>query len=221
MWNIFTLIFLLFIILSYRDFFFRISGLTHWETDPFLMIFQTTCTMPLFQELLSRWTVTSFILDDVISQNSVPLPYLDVTLLSTPTAQRFSHGMLCILLQIWGQNGCVKKAFGFLLKYKGVLYYNFVQYWPIYCAMFGHWWTPICNLLDYRWHRSVCYTRLFTTPLVVITISLSQWVLTLWYLVSERSFFLFSVLSSMSVCPECWQLTDWLDYSLTPVFSVC
>jgi hypothetical protein len=66
------------------------------------------------------------------------------------------------------------------------------------------------NLLVYRWHRSICYTRLFTTPLVVITVSLLQWVLTLWCLVSERSLDLFSVLSSISVCPECWQLTDWL-----------
>jgi hypothetical protein len=47
------------------------------------------------------------------------------------------------------------------------------------------------NLLGYRRHQSVCYTRLFTTPLVVITISLLQWVLTPWCLVSERSFDVF------------------------------
>jgi hypothetical protein len=69
-----------------------------------------------------------------------------------------------------------------------------------------------CNLLGYRRHRSVCYTGLFPTPLVVVTISLLQWVLTLWCLVSERSFVLFSVLSSMSVCPEFRQLTDWLNF---------
>jgi hypothetical protein len=39
-----------------------------------------------------------------------------------------------------------------------------------------------CNLLGYRRHHSICYTCLFTTLLVVITISLLQWVLTLWCL---------------------------------------
>jgi hypothetical protein len=34
-----------------------------------------------------------------------------------------------------------------------------------------HFWTPICNVLGYWWHRSICYTRLFTTPLLVATIS--------------------------------------------------
>jgi hypothetical protein len=34
-----------------------------------------------------------------------------------------------------------------------------------------HFWTPICNVLGYWRHRSVCYTSLFTTSLVVITIS--------------------------------------------------
>jgi hypothetical protein len=34
-----------------------------------------------------------------------------------------------------------------------------------------HFWTPICNVLGYRRHHSICYTCLFTTPLVVITIS--------------------------------------------------
>jgi hypothetical protein len=48
-----------------------------------------------------------------------------------------------------------------------------------------------CNLLGYWWHRSICYTRLFTTLLAVITISLLQWVLTLWCLVSEWSLDLF------------------------------
>jgi hypothetical protein len=32
-----------------------------------------------------------------------------------------------------------------------------------------HFWTPICNVL--WWYRSVCYTSLFTTSLVVTTIS--------------------------------------------------
>jgi hypothetical protein len=31
-----------------------------------------------------------------------------------------------------------------------------------------------CNLLGYRRHHSICYTRLFTTPLVVVTVSLIQ-----------------------------------------------
>jgi hypothetical protein len=34
-----------------------------------------------------------------------------------------------------------------------------------------HFWTPICKVLGYWRHRSVCYTSLFTTPLVVTTIS--------------------------------------------------
>jgi hypothetical protein len=33
---------------------------------------------------------------------------------------------------------------------------------------------PDCNLLCYRRHHSICYTCLFMTPLVVITISLLQ-----------------------------------------------
>jgi hypothetical protein len=34
-----------------------------------------------------------------------------------------------------------------------------------------HSWTPICNVLGYWRHHSICYTSLFTTSLVVITIS--------------------------------------------------
>jgi hypothetical protein len=53
-----------------------------------------------------------------------------------------------------------------------------------YCTMLGylvplrhvfiatyHFWTPICNVLGYRRHRSVCYTSLFTTSLVSTTVS--------------------------------------------------
>jgi hypothetical protein len=51
-----------------------------------------------------------------------------------------------------------------------------------------------------------------------------QWVMTLWCLVSERSLDLFSGLSSISVCPECWQLADlnihWLFSSLS-LICVC
>jgi hypothetical protein len=57
-------------------------------------------------------------------------------------------------------------------------------------------------LLGYRRHHSICYTGLFTTPLVVVTISLLQWVLTLWCLSLSGP-----LISSSS---ECWQLTDWL-----------
>jgi hypothetical protein len=52
------------------------------------------------------------------------------------------------------------------------------------CTMFGvlgpftsrvyvtyHFWTPICNVLGYWRHRPICYTSLFTTSLVVTTIS--------------------------------------------------
>jgi hypothetical protein len=35
-----------------------------------------------------------------------------------------------------------------------------------------HFWTPICNVLGYWRHRSISFTSLFTTPLVVTTISL-------------------------------------------------
>jgi hypothetical protein len=35
-----------------------------------------------------------------------------------------------------------------------------------------HFWTPICDVLSYWRHRSVCYISLFTTSLVVITIFL-------------------------------------------------
>jgi hypothetical protein len=44
----------------------------------------------------------------------------------------------------------------------------------MYCEMTYvrcHFWTPICNVLGYWRHRSVCYTPLFTTPLVVTTVS--------------------------------------------------
>jgi hypothetical protein len=34
-----------------------------------------------------------------------------------------------------------------------------------------HFWTSNCNILGYWKHRSVCYTSLFTTPLVVTAIS--------------------------------------------------
>jgi hypothetical protein len=33
-----------------------------------------------------------------------------------------------------------------------------------------HFWTPICNVLGYWRHRSICYTSLFSTPVVVTTI---------------------------------------------------
>jgi hypothetical protein len=39
-----------------------------------------------------------------------------------------------------------------------------------FCVTY-HFWTPLCNVLGYWRHRSVCYTSLFTTSLIVITIS--------------------------------------------------
>jgi hypothetical protein len=69
-----------------------------------------------------------------------------------------------------------------------------------------HVWTPICNVLGYWRHRSVCYTSLFTTSLVVITVSLIHCVMNLWRCVSERSFDLF-----------CYLFGDLL----RPLFSVC
>jgi hypothetical protein len=73
----------------------------------------------------------------------------------------------------------------------------------MYCTLLGHWWAPIFNLLRYWWHRSICYTRLFLTPLVVVTVSLLQWVLTLMSCLR-------AVPWSLVFCLECWQLTDWL-----------
>jgi hypothetical protein len=35
-----------------------------------------------------------------------------------------------------------------------------------YVYVICHFWTPICNVLGYWRHRSICYTSLFTTPLV-------------------------------------------------------
>jgi hypothetical protein len=58
----------------------------------------------------------------------------------------------------------------------------------IYCTMLGHWLYYVAGLLMTPLDLLHC---LFTTPLVIITISLLQWVLTLWCLVSERSFDLF------------------------------
>jgi hypothetical protein len=66
------------------------------------------------------------------------------------------------------------------------------------------------NLLGYRRHHSICYIRLFTTPLVVTTISGYNefWpsdVLSRsgsWISSSSECW-----LSFISVCPQCWQLT--------------
>jgi hypothetical protein len=72
-----------------------------------------------------------------------------------------------------------------------------------YCDVLCHRWTSnvTCKVTD----NTVRYVTLVT--LVVIIISLLHWVLTLWCLVSERSLDLLSVLSSIFVCPQCWQLT--------------
>jgi hypothetical protein len=39
------------------------------------------------------------------------------------------------------------------------------------CTMLGHCGMRKCNLLGYWWHHSICYTGLFTTLRVVITVS--------------------------------------------------
>jgi hypothetical protein len=51
--------------------------------------------------------------------------------------------------------------------------YNVCGTWPLYFTVYVicHFWTQICNVLGYRRHHSICYTSLFTTPLVVTTIS--------------------------------------------------
>jgi hypothetical protein len=66
-----------------------------------------------------------------------------------------------------------------------------------------------CNLLGYWWHHSICYTVLFTTPLVVITISPYH---ELWPsdVLSRNGPWISSVLNA-----GCWLtgwllLTDWL-----------
>jgi hypothetical protein len=58
------------------------------------------------------------------------------------------------------------------------------------------------NLLGYRRHRSICYTRLFTTPRVVITASP--------YNESWPPDVLSRSGSSISSSSECWLLTYWL-----------
>jgi hypothetical protein len=106
-----------------------------------------------------------------------------------------------------------------------LLYVAFLQYCTVFvlcnstmtptvkCTVFGLCVTPNCNLLGHRRHHWICHTGLFTTPLVVVIISLLQWVQTFWCLVSERFLDLFSV------CPECWQLTDWL--TLISLLCLC
>jgi hypothetical protein len=71
------------------------------------------------------------------------------------------------------------------------------------CTVYVLCWTPKCNVLGYWWHHSICYTRLFTTPLVVITTSPynEPWPSD----VLSRSG---PWISSISVCPEHWQLRN-------------
>jgi hypothetical protein len=84
----------------------------------------------------------------------------------------------------------------------------------IYCTVFGHSWTPICNLLGYRRHHSICYTYLFTTLLVVTTISVYN---ELWpsNVVSRSGPLISSLFCLLSVCS--WMLTTnsnfWLSKS--------
>jgi hypothetical protein len=50
--------------------------------------------------------------------------------------------------------------------------YNVCCTWPFNSGLYVicHFWTPICNVLSYWLHHSICYASLFTTPLIVITI---------------------------------------------------
>jgi hypothetical protein len=107
----------------------------------------------------------------------------------------------------------------------------------IYCTMFGvpehftprvyvtyHFWTPICYVLSYWRHRSVCYTSLFTTSLVATIISVLQCVMTLWRCVSERFFdlfcYLFGDLSSVSLFSSLLSLSLSLSSLLLSLLSV-
>jgi hypothetical protein len=65
-----------------------------------------------------------------------------------------------------------------------------------------------CHLLGYTRHHSLCYSGLFTTPLVVTTISGYEF----WPsdVVSGSGPLIFS-------SSDCWQLTDWLTISNWPV----
>jgi hypothetical protein len=94
---------------------------------------------------------------------------------------------------------------------------------PTYCYMLrvrDHFWPsnvpclPLldvkCNPLGYRRHYSICYTCLFTTPLVITIIS---FYIVLWPsdVVSRSSTLISSLFSSMSSvfylsAPKCWQL---------------
>jgi hypothetical protein len=78
-----------------------------------------------------------------------------------------------------------------------------------------HFWTPICNVLGHWRHRSICYTSLFTTPLVVTTISVYS---VLWpFDVVSRSGPLISSLLSVR-----WSLFGvFISVSLLSVSSLC
>jgi hypothetical protein len=65
-----------------------------------------------------------------------------------------------------------------------------------YVYVICHFWTPVCNVLGYWWHRSVCYTSLFTTSLVVTTISVYS-VLWLSDVVSRSGSLISSVICSV------------------------
>jgi hypothetical protein len=51
--------------------------------------------------------------------------------------------------------------------------YNVGGTWPLYVAGLRYLslLNTNCNVTGYWWHRSICYTPLFTTPLVVTTVS--------------------------------------------------
>jgi hypothetical protein len=82
--------------------------------------------------------------------------------------------------------------------------------WPLLITkytVFGHWWTPL-DLLGYWRHHSMCYTGLFTTPPVDITISPynESWPSDV---LSRSGPGISSVLNAGSWLADCYKLTDY------------
>jgi hypothetical protein len=79
-----------------------------------------------------------------------------------------------------------------------------------------------CKWLCYWWQRSICYTRLFTTPLVVTTIFCYN-VVWLSDILSRSGPWISSLFSLLSLCLS-WMLTanDLLTVEICPLkYSVC
>jgi hypothetical protein len=90
-------------------------------------------------------------------------------------------------------------------------YFTALRYMYVIC----HFWTPVCNAQVYWRRRSVCYTSLFTTPLVVTTISVYS---VLW---PSGVVSLSGPLISSVICSVISLQCPYLGVSFNSVFSVC